>query len=94
MFAPRIGTAALHPPALFLDSVTVLALLAGVVGCASWPAIVSAWSRRLSARDPLLETRFEIGLEIARLPILAAIFVAASLEISASSYNPFIYFRF
>jgi alginate O-acetyltransferase complex protein AlgI len=87
MFAPRIGAAPLHPPALFLDSVALLALCAGVIGSAPWPSIVSAIEDRFAPQ-------IQIVLEIAKLPILAAIFVAASLEISASAYNPFIYFRF
>jgi alginate O-acetyltransferase complex protein AlgI len=94
MFAPRAGAAPLHPPALFLDSVALLALLAGVLGCAPWPSIAAAWGRELGARHPLLETWARLGLEFAKLPLLAAVLAAASLEISASASNPFIYFRF
>jgi alginate O-acetyltransferase complex protein AlgI len=87
--APALS-APLHPAVLFLDPVTVAALVAGIVGSAPWSAILARRRERACARRPLLGA----GLELAASLALALVFAASALELSSSAYNPFIYFRF
>jgi alginate O-acetyltransferase complex protein AlgI len=82
------GDALTHTPLLWLDSVVVLALSAGVIGSTPW---LPRLARSLA----------EPGRELQRtafgalgLMLLMGVFLLSALELSAGTYNPFIYFRF
>jgi alginate O-acetyltransferase complex protein AlgI len=76
-------------PALFLDSATLLALAAGVIG--SMPVIPKLAD--LLARKPH-PGAMESALGFARLGLLSALFLLCAVQLAAGTYNPFIYFRF
>lgn len=92
MFAPRALSTALHPAALYLDPVTVLALCAGVVGSMPWLPRLASWREAVRARGdrPALDAALEAAATVA----VAALLLVSALELAAGSYNPFIYFRF
>jgi alginate O-acetyltransferase complex protein AlgI len=92
MFAPRAVSTALHPALLFLDPATVLALLAGVIGCVPWLQRAATWRERMCAHAD--HPRLDAALETAVNAAVAALLVLSALELAAGSYNPFIYFRF
>ncbi len=77
---------------LYLDPVTVWALVAGVIGSMPWlprlVARVECWAES-GAR-----LRLRLVLELTGHLALAAIFLLSAMELSAGTYNPFIYFRF
>ena len=80
-FGPARPTA--FEPSYYLDPRTIAALVAGAIGATPLPAAVA---RRLTATGPA-----RVLLEPAALILLLA---ASVMFIAASSYNPFIYFRF
>jgi len=82
------GDAALHPVALYVDSLFVVAVAAGILGSTPWLPRVRAWTNA-HAHGPL-----RAGLEVATVLGLAAVLLGSVFELSAGVYNPFIYFRF
>ena len=66
----------------YVDNVVLVAIAAGVLGSMPW----LPW---LQARKPEA-----MGLRIAGSLALLAVFLLSILELSAGTYNPFIYFRF
>ncbi|MBS0209812.1 MAG: MBOAT family protein [Planctomycetes bacterium] len=85
-----------YPLALFLDSGVIVALLAGAL--ASTP-IVPWLVRRYEQQtvrtlDAWRQTALATGWELSRLAGLTLIFVGSAANMVASTYNPFIYFRF
>jgi len=77
---------------LFLDPVVACAIVAGVIGSVPWvPRLADrfeAW--KAGGTEPRLRTAMEVVGHLA----LAVVFLLSSLELSAGTYNPFIYFRF
>ena len=73
---------------LYIDTDRVLAIGAGIFGSVPWlPALRRSFER--DRRAPIA-----ISLSFARVAAFAAIFLACAMRLSASTYNPFIYFRF
>ncbi len=89
MFGFSHGNPALAYPALYLDNARMLAIVAGVIGSTPW---LPALSRRL-ARDFGSDSRSGY-LHTAADLMLCAVLTMCALELSASTFNPFIYFRF
>ena len=82
MIAPVAGGAA-----PYLDSLTVTAIAAGVIGAAPiGPWIGARLERAPSALRPITG-----ALQIA---VVTAVLLACMLQLGASTHNPFIYFRF
>jgi alginate O-acetyltransferase complex protein AlgI len=81
--------------ALHLDPGVALALVAGCIGATPiWPAI-AAWRARALAAAASRDGGGVAGvLAFAEVGALAVVFVMAAATLSASTYNPFIYFRF
>jgi alginate O-acetyltransferase complex protein AlgI len=59
-----------------------LALAAGTIGSAPWVPMLAARPARASWMEP------------ASTGALAALLIASVMQMAASTYNPFIYFRF
>jgi alginate O-acetyltransferase complex protein AlgI len=97
MFAPRallggaVGLPAVHHVDLYLDPLLSTVLVAGVIGSVPWLPKLVRWHHEREERAP---SRVGLGLEIAALAGIALVFFASALELSAGTYNPFIYFRF
>jgi alginate O-acetyltransferase complex protein AlgI len=89
MFGFHSGAPQLSYPALYLDSVRVLVLCAGVIGAMPWVPAVCRWlaRRREQGARPVF-------LAVAAHAALLAVFVLSAMELTAGTYNPFIYFRF
>jgi alginate O-acetyltransferase complex protein AlgI len=68
-----------------------LALAAGVIG--SVPLVVNS-ARALDARMASTSGRTALAFDLARSAALVLLLAACAMFIAASSYNPFIYFRF
>lgn len=81
----------LYPIALFVDPRIVTALAAGVIGSVPWLAATARWHSRQVAAGHGFRS---LATEALGLALVALVFLAASLELAGSSYNPFIYFRF
>ncbi len=91
----KLAASSQYHVGLYLDLGLVLALSAAVVGSTPWlpwaeRAIAPVLARRQSAAAAVL---FQ-GLSLVRLACLAAVFLASAVMLTASTYNPFIYFRF
>ncbi|HVZ24302.1 MAG TPA: MBOAT family protein [Vicinamibacterales bacterium] len=67
----------------YLQPLTVLAIVAGIVGSGPW---IAREARRLADGRPAAGALRPIGI--------AVLFAASLMFIAANSYNPFIYFRF
>jgi alginate O-acetyltransferase complex protein AlgI len=64
-----------------------LALVAGAIGSTPWvPAIAARVERSRAA--------VQLGASLASAATLAALLIAAIMQVAARTYNPFIYFRF
>jgi hypothetical protein len=69
-----------------------IALLAGVIGSMPVGPTLDRWrARLLDGTQGSLTSR---GLAAASAGVVAAVLVAAIVQIAARTYNPFIYFRF
>jgi alginate O-acetyltransferase complex protein AlgI len=80
---------------MYIDPVFVLALLAGVVGATPWVSATARWlDRSLEASSVALQPVLGAGRDMAVIGILVAIFATSAMELSVSTHNPFIYFRF
>ncbi|HTF89262.1 MAG TPA: MBOAT family O-acyltransferase [Planctomycetota bacterium] len=89
MFGMSKGNPALVYPALYLDSARELVLVAGLIGAMPWLPKLKQWLDREPAfawRKRLLGAGSDL--------LLCAILLLCSLELSAGTFNPFIYFRF
>ena len=77
---------------LFVDSQVVVALVAGVIGCMPWLPKVLEWRRALCAsgtRAGLVRSLDAVGLAL-----VLGMFLLAAVKLSATTYTPFLYFRF
>jgi alginate O-acetyltransferase complex protein AlgI len=80
--------------ALHLDPGVALAIVAGCIGATPiWPR-VAEWRARAQAAAASSEGGIAGALAFAEVGALAVVFVLAAATLSASTYNPFIYFRF
>jgi len=80
---------------LYVDHAVVLALIAGVIG--SMPVLPWArrwWESRLAEPAGARTTVWLVGGEVARLVLLATVFLASAMQLASATHNPFIYFRF
>jgi alginate O-acetyltransferase complex protein AlgI len=91
MVGLQAGSPILHHANLFVDSVVITAMIAGVIGSMPWLQRAKAWHDGLERRGA---ARLQVGVEIAALCSLMLVFFCSALELSAGTYNPFIYFRF
>ena len=82
------GDALTHTPVLWLDSVLALVLLAGVIGSTPW------LPRLARSLDGPGRERPRAVFGVLGLVLLMGVFFLSALELSAGTYNPFIYFRF
>ena len=82
---------AIHLVALHADTLTWLALAAGVVGSIPW---LPRLARFLEAEQAAGRTGRVLALEWLGLAALALVFVHVSMALASGGYNPFIYFRF
>ncbi len=89
LFGLQSGNPALAYPALYLDNARRLAIVAGLIGSIPW---LPRLQGRL-ARDSAFERRFG-SLRAGADVLLCAIVAVCALELSAGTFNPFIYFRF
>ncbi len=77
---------------LFLDRLVVFTLCAGVIGSMPWLAALERWrtTRRGALGGGFGQAAWEWGATL----LLLAVFVLSCADLAASTYNPFIYFRF
>ena len=81
--------------ALHIDAAVLTAVVAGVVGATPAVPYLAAWRARLIASDASAAARrLDGALAWAEVGLLAGVFFLAAATLSASTYNPFIYFRF
>jgi alginate O-acetyltransferase complex protein AlgI len=81
--------------ALHLDAAVLTALVAGSVGATPIMPRLQAWRDGLLAPGaPAGVRRLDDVLAVARVAALGGVFLLAAAALSASTYNPFIYFRF
>lgn len=86
-----------HSLRMFLDSGLVLTLSAGVFAAVPWLPALQGHLARLHERlqhRPGIAIVLDGLLATARVTALAGLLFAASANVTASTYNPFIYFRF
>ena len=89
MFGFASGDPALSYPALYLDNVVLLAFAAGFLGSIPWLPALSEWLGR--GRERRSSVRWlGAGADF----LLCAVLILCALELSAGTFNPFIYFRF
>jgi len=92
LFGFGAGDGRLAYPALYLDPARLLAIAAGVLGSLPWIAAIQGRLDRggtrasPSAARPLLGAASDV--------LLVLVLVLCALELSAGTFNPFIYFRF
>ncbi len=92
MFVPDALSNPLRAAALYLEPVTALALVAGVLGSIPWVDAVARWRERLRRQRRAFGVDLSLG--VAMNSALAVVLVVSALELAAGSYNPFIYVRF
>jgi alginate O-acetyltransferase complex protein AlgI len=91
MFGLQAGTPLVYHVDLYVDSVVWTALAAGCIGSMPWLQRAKSWHADLGRKGA---SGLQFGLEIAALCCLMLVFFCSALELSAGTYNPFIYFRF
>ena len=91
LFGVEVGRPAVHHVDLWLDPLLATVIVAGVVGSTPWVAKLAGWHRRREQAGP---SAAGLGLEVAGLAAIAALFALSACELAAGGYNPFIYFRF
>ena len=89
MFGASSGNSALVYPALYLDSVRELALVAGLIGALPWLPKLEEWLNR-TAHSGFTGKWLAFGSD----GLLCATLLLCAIELSAGTFNPFIYFRF
>jgi alginate O-acetyltransferase complex protein AlgI len=77
---------AMHGPAMYLDRLTITALVAG--GIASMPVL------KMIAVQNDRHPSWEIPVVITRMVALCVLFILCAVQMASGTYNPFIYFRF
>jgi alginate O-acetyltransferase complex protein AlgI len=91
------ATGAAHPLALYLDAPLAVLLVLGAIGSVPWmPAArrtLADWRSQRFAGSTL-ERPSEWSFELGRVCALAGLSVVVAVVLSASTYNPFIYFKF
>jgi alginate O-acetyltransferase complex protein AlgI len=81
--------------ALHLNALVVTALAAGIAGSVPLASWLAAWRARLVAPSASAGARGLGGvLAFGEVAAVAAIFLLAAAGLAASTYNPFIYYRF
>ena len=86
------GAARLHPVGLFIDPVLALALVAGCIGSIPWVRALGQRYERL--RSEGRGAGQCLTMDAAAFLSVVLIFLLSAMEMSANTYNPFIYFRF
>lgn len=87
MFGFGAGDGLRHHAAMYIDPLTLLIGLCGIVGSTPmWPAL----RRRLADLEP----RWRAAVDTAMVGALLLLVFGASLHLAAGTHNPFIYFRF
>jgi alginate O-acetyltransferase complex protein AlgI len=83
------------PVALFLNNDLLIALAAGILGSMPWmPAMISRWGRFIQTSPSPRATAAIVAGHAFELASLAAIFLTSAAASAASTYSPFIYYRF
>ncbi|MCB9179696.1 MAG: MBOAT family protein, partial [Flavobacteriales bacterium] len=90
LFGGVPGEARLYYPSLFLSHTTLLALLIGILGALDAHTWIGR-QLRLAPSSDRLATGWRGGLEVTGLGILLLL---VGMTVSASTFSPFIYFRF
>ncbi|HUR28750.1 MAG TPA: MBOAT family O-acyltransferase [Planctomycetota bacterium] len=89
-FHPDAGPA--NHVSLFVDNGVVVAMIAGVIGCTPWLPKVVEWRRTLDASSERVVLRRAV--DFAGVALVLGLLAFSAMELSADTYNPFIYFRF
>jgi alginate O-acetyltransferase complex protein AlgI len=77
---------------LYLDTAVGVALVAGIIGSLPWLPKVLEWRRSLDVAGERVALRRT--LDLAGVVLVLGVLAFAVMELSAKTYNPFIYFRF
>jgi alginate O-acetyltransferase complex protein AlgI len=89
------GTGVVYHPSLYIDSLLVLALIAGVVGSMPvLPWLAGVRDRLLASPGGVARSVMRAGFPVANIVVLSFLLLASSLFLATGTYNPFIYFRF
>jgi alginate O-acetyltransferase complex protein AlgI len=91
LWNPGAGDAVLTYPELYLSNVTLVALVVGVLGSLNAHALVGRLLRLPSFTE---ETAPKGPWAVAQLAGLAILFIGVAMQVSSSTFSPFIYFRF
>ncbi|MBP7513389.1 MAG: MBOAT family protein [Flavobacteriales bacterium] len=91
LWNPGAGDAVLTYPELYLSNVTVLALVIGVLGSLNTHALLGRLLRLPSFGG---ETAPKGGWAVAQLAGVVLLFLGVAMQVSSSTFSPFIYFRF
>jgi len=87
----RVPTSDVHLFALHANTLTWIALAAGIIGSTPW--LPRLW-RFLDEQRAAGKARTCFALELSGLAALCLVFVHVAMALAAGGYNPFIYFRF
>ncbi len=91
----QAGNPLAYPPGMYLDGPLAALLALGIVAATPAPRTLAARWREFVARTPERRREFLRGTtEVLRSGWHAAALAVAGVLLAASSYNPFIYFRF
>ncbi len=90
LFGGVKGDPVLHHASLYLSHTTLLALVLAVLGALDVHARIGRWLR-IPQGGPLLPGGLRGGLEVAGIGMLLLL---VSMQISSTTFSPFIYFRF
>ncbi len=91
MWVPGTGDPVLTYPELYLSNVTLLALVVGVLGSLDAHTLLGRLLR-LPAFSSEAPPRGAWG--VAQLTGIALLFIGVAMQVSSSTFSPFIYFRF
>ncbi len=91
MWDPRAGDALLTYPQLYLTNATLLALVIGVLGSLNVHALVGRKMRLPSFTEEQPPRGVFAYLQLTGMALL---FVGVAMQVSSSTFSPFIYFRF
>ncbi|MCB9890659.1 MAG: hypothetical protein H6832_17085 [Planctomycetes bacterium] len=92
------GDGVVHDATTYLDAEVVLTILLGCVIAMPIVPTIGLWARRVLDRHESVPTRAGVvavsAMRGALFCSLAVLFIACATKLAASTYNPFIYFRF
>ena len=90
------GTGVQYHVSMYVDTHLMLALTAGAIGSTPiLPTVINWCNRRIVQEEEAARSqRTDIAIQLAGVAGIAVIMLVCAMYVAASTYNPFIYFRF